>query len=80
MISTLTKALSRTSSRDSSLTPSPTQTRRFTFGSLARRVSETKKDFFEQLPEHHERLRQRAKSLLPSVFNFERNSSNEVPN
>ena len=67
MIRTLSKAFSSSPPESSS----PTHSRRSTFHSLARRLSESKKGFLEQIPHHQEqltRLRKRAGSLLSSSF------------
>jgi len=85
MIRTLSKALSINSSSSTESSP-PSNSRRFTLHSLARRLSDSKKGFLEQIPQHQEqltRLRKRAKSLLPSLFidelEFDRqNSSTRV--
>lgn len=72
MIRTLSKALSNTSS--SSPPSSPSQTRRFTFHSLATRLSESKKVLLEQIPHHQQqfkRLGKRTKNLLTSSFDFD---------
>lgn len=79
MIRTLSKALSNTSCSSTESSP-PLQSRRFTFDSIARRLSDSKKGFLDQIPHHQEqliRLRKRAKSLLTSSF-FDANSSTEV--
>lgn len=79
MIRTLSKALSNTSCSSTESSP-PLHSRRFTLDSLARRLSDSKKGFLDQIPFHQEqllRLRKRAKSLLPSSFT-EQNSSTEV--
>jgi hypothetical protein len=75
MIRTLTKALSDSPPESSS----PTHTRRSTFHSLARRLSDSKKGFLNQIPHHQQqltRLRKRAGSLLSSSF-FDQNESNK---
>ena len=69
MIRTLSKALSNAST--DSPPSSPTRLRRSTLNSLSVRLTNSKKVFLEQLPQHQEqfaRFRKRAKSLLPSPF------------
>jgi TolA-binding protein len=69
MIRTLSKALSNTSSSSTESSPPQSNSRRFTFDSFARRLSDSKKGFLEQIPRHQQqltRLRKRARSLLPS--------------
>lgn len=71
MIGTLSKVLSTTSSSSTASTPpgSPLPPRRSTFHTLASRLSDSKKEFLEQLPHHQQqlsRLKKRAKSLLSS--------------
>lgn len=71
MIRTLSKAFSNSSSSPPS---SPSQTRRFTFHSLATRLSESKKVLLEQIPHHQQqfkRLGKRTKNLLTSSFDFD---------
>ena len=83
MIRTLSKALSNTSCNS---TDTSSSSRRSTLDSLARRLSDSKKGFLDQIPHHQEqliRLRERAKSLLPSSLIDQldiekRNSSIEV--
>ena len=75
MIRTLSKALSNGSSQESS---PPSHSRRSTFHSLARRLSESKKTFLEQIPHHQEqliRLRKRTKSLFTSPFDSDQRRS-----
>ncbi len=70
MIRTLSKALSNTSCSSTESSPPP-HSRRFTLHSLARRLSDSKKGFLDQIPHHQEqftRLRKRAKSVLSSPF------------
>ncbi|CAF1235462.1 unnamed protein product [Adineta ricciae] len=69
MIGTLSKTLSNTSCSSSISTPpsSPLNLRRSTFHTLARRLSDSKNDFFQQIPHHQQQLsslKKRAKSLL----------------
>lgn len=73
MIGTLSNALATTcslSNERSVLSPiSPT--RRFTFNSLATRLSDSKKQLLNQIPRHQQQLtrfRKRAKSFLSSTF------------
>ncbi len=71
MIHSLSKVLSNNScsSNNSSPSTSPLHSRRSTFDTIARRLSDSKKGFLDQIP-HHQRqlscLRKRARSLLPS--------------
>jgi len=70
MIRTLSKALSINLFSSTEFSP-PSNSRRFTLHSLARSLSDSKKVFLEQIPQHQQqltRLRKRARSLLPSVF------------
>ena len=79
MIRTLSKVLSNTSSPESS---PQLQSRRFTFDSLTRRLSDSKKGFLDQIPRHQEqliRLRKRAKSLLPSPFSDQSDLTTKRP-
>jgi hypothetical protein len=67
MIRTLSKALSNSANESSP----PSHPRRSTFHSLARRLSDSKKDFLDKIPHHQQqltRLRKRAGSLLSSSF------------
>jgi hypothetical protein len=70
MIRTLSKALSNSTCSSKESSP-PSHSRRTTFHSLARRLSDSKKSFLDQIPYHQEqltRLRKRAGSLLSSSF------------
>jgi hypothetical protein len=70
MIHPLSKTLSNNSSSSTESSPS-SPSRRLTLHSLARRLSDSKKSFFDQIPHHQQqliRLRKRAKSVLSSSF------------
>jgi len=71
MIRTLSPASSNTScSSNEHRPPSPsTRPRRFTLNSIATRLSDSKKNFLEQIPHHQQQLtsfRKRARSFLSS--------------
>jgi hypothetical protein len=78
MIGTLSTASSNSScssnEHQSSLSPLPPSTnrsRRFTFNSIATRLSDSKKNFLEQIPHHQQQLtrfRKRAGSFLSSTL------------
>jgi hypothetical protein len=73
MIGTLSTTSSISScSSDEHQPPSPSsRPRRSTFHSIARRLSDSKKNFLEQIPHHQQRLthfRKRAKSFLSSTL------------
>jgi hypothetical protein len=73
MIRTLSTASSNTSSSSNEQQPpSPSsRPRRFTLHSIATRISDSKKNFLEQIPHHQQQLtrfRKRAKSFLSSTL------------
>ncbi|CAF4708086.1 unnamed protein product [Rotaria sp. Silwood1] len=74
MIRTLSTATANSSctSNEPKIPPSSTRTRRFTLHSLATRLSDSKKNFLEQIPHHQQQLtrfRKRARSFLTSTLN-----------
>ncbi|CAF0847248.1 unnamed protein product [Rotaria sordida] len=74
-LSTTTSNTSCTSSNESQISSpssSSSRTRRFTLHSLATRLSDSKKNFLEQIPHHQQQLtrfRKRARSFLISTLN-----------
>jgi hypothetical protein len=84
MIRTLSTASTSTSCSPNEHSPPPsssTRARRFTLHSLATRLSDSKKTFLDQIPQHQQqltRLRKRAKSFLSSTL-IDQISVNQSP-
>ena len=70
-LSTTSSNTSCSSNEHQSPPPETSRTRRFTLHSLAARLSDSKKNFLEQIPHHQQQLtrfRKRAKTFLSSTL------------